>query len=508
MKQKQGKQMTNGKLKVLSAAALIAVSGAVQASVSQSRHVTIEYEYARDGEIVSRKINGEVQRYEYDLRGQLTGVYDGSGSAVEAYQYDAAGNILKKTVDGRTTTFKYDAANQLVSKRDESGTTTYAYDAAGRMVREGDKEYRYSYLDKITSVLESGETTATMDYFVGGQIASVTRGNEAEQFIWDGLALVHRDGSDYLNEPAIGGGNPVASDGKVMLNDMLGSTVAVKGDESYSMTSMTAFGESSDSNAFFTGKPFVGEIGYAFLMRSYRPENGKWQTADPMGYPDGWNQLAYCNNGVTCSVDLWGCSAGYYYLVAGLYYYAANDIFAPGEACTTINSFQDALNHYRSGEGEIVPAGPGLISEMQANASYSDMISSLENIISAKLLRVPYSQTSGIISNAEGSSRGLSCLTLGSYSVGVEYQANWFASPWMQDLTGGYYRSVWSDFEITFSGYNDWDFIWNSEYSIWENVTTELVPGWIAGSAGNPEAYRITYSFSDSMSLTVRQQYE
>ncbi len=147
-----------------------------------------------------------------------------------------------------------------------------------------------------------------MDYFVGGQIASVTRGNEAERFIWDGLALVHRDGSDYLNEPAIGGGNPVASDGKVMFNDRLGSTVAVKGDESYSMTSMTAFGESSDSGAFFTGKPFIGELGYAFLMRSYRPENGKWQTADPMGYPDGWNQLAYCNNGVTTRLDPLGTS--------------------------------------------------------------------------------------------------------------------------------------------------------------------------------------------------------
>ncbi len=300
--------MSLGKMKVLSVAALIAVSGAVQAAVSQPLHVTIEYEYAKDGEIVSRKINGEMQRYEYDLRGQLTGVYDGNGKAVEAYTYDAAGNILKKTLNGTTTTFKYDAANQLVSKEDASGLVAYAYDAAGRMIREGDKEYRYSYLDKITSVIENGETAATMDYFVGGQIASVTRGNDAERFIWDGLALVHRDGSDYLNEPAIGGGNPVASDGKVMFNDRLGSTVAVKGDESYSMTSMTAFGESNDSGAFFTGKPFIGELGYAFLMRSYRPENGKWQTADPMGYPDGWNQLAYCNNHATSSVDLFGCS--------------------------------------------------------------------------------------------------------------------------------------------------------------------------------------------------------
>ena len=42
-------------------------------------------------------------------------------------------------------------------------------------------------------------------------------------------------------------------------------------------------------------------------MRNYRAGLAKWQTADPMGYPDGWNQLAYCGNGVTGCVDLWGC---------------------------------------------------------------------------------------------------------------------------------------------------------------------------------------------------------
>jgi hypothetical protein len=26
-----------------------------------------------------------------------------------------------------------------------------------------------------------------------------------------------------------------------------------------------------------------------------------------MGYPDGWNQLAYCGNAATSAVDLWGC---------------------------------------------------------------------------------------------------------------------------------------------------------------------------------------------------------
>ena len=59
-----------------------------------------------------------------------------------------------------------------------------------------------------------------------------------------------------------------------MFRDILGFRVDVKNDEAYCIMSMTAFGESTDSEVFFTGKPFVGDLGYAFLMRSYRPENG------------------------------------------------------------------------------------------------------------------------------------------------------------------------------------------------------------------------------------------
>ena len=34
-----------------------------------------------------------------------------------------------------------------------------------------------------------------------------------------------------------------------------------------------------------------------FLMRNYRAGLVKWQTADPMGYPDGWNRLAQHTRG-------------------------------------------------------------------------------------------------------------------------------------------------------------------------------------------------------------------
>lgn len=259
----------------------------------------LKYFYDPDGTIIAREVNGVRQAYKYDRRGQLLEVV-----GQERYAYDPAGNILSKTVNGVTTTYRYDRANQLVSSETEGKVTKYAYDAAGRLVKEGNKSYTYAWLDKLVSVSEAGKVSANFSYHFDGQIAGVTYADgRRENYLWDGLALIHRDGTELLNEPAVTGGNPVLSGDKVLFNDMLGNTLGVKGKDAYQPIKMTAFGESDNVDAFFTGKPLVGELGYAFLFRNYRPGQGKWQTADPLGYPDGWNNFAYVNNWVIFSID-------------------------------------------------------------------------------------------------------------------------------------------------------------------------------------------------------------
>ena len=189
-------------------------------------------------------------------------------------------------------------ANQLVTATTPDGKVTkYAYDAAGRMVKEGAKSYRYGYLDKVLSVKE-GKTRITYGYHVDGQLATVTKGRVTENFIWDGLALVKRGTTSYVNEPHPGGGAPVASsNGGVMFNDILGTTLGVENAGGYASSTMTAFGDTINcqlpTTTFFTGKPHVDGLGHAFLLRNYRADLGKWPTADPLGYPDGWNQMAY-----------------------------------------------------------------------------------------------------------------------------------------------------------------------------------------------------------------------
>ena len=302
---------------------------------------SVVYEYSKSGRIVARTANGVRQTYVYDKKGQLLAVKDADGNAVERYAYDKAGNMLKKTLRiGRgdsssrpqyqTTTFTFDDANQLASSTTDGVTTRYAYDAAGRMVREGNKHYTYGYLDKVLSVTD-GDTTRTYTYHADGQLASATYlggtrsvASETETFLWDGLALIQRGDEQFVNEPHVGGGNPVASSkGTSYFNDALGTTVGSwegrapsrpQSGLKYSAAALTAFGENvsvdsptpTQNSNFFTGKPYVEGLGHAFLMRNYRAGLAKWQTADPMGYPDGWNQLAYCGNNTQCGVDVLG----------------------------------------------------------------------------------------------------------------------------------------------------------------------------------------------------------
>ena len=274
---------------------------------------TLRYFYAPDGTIVAREVGGELQRYTYDKRGQLLAVLDAQNRPVEQYTYDKAGNILEKFTNGVRTTFTYDKANQLVSSVDSKGNSKkYAYDAAGRLVKEGDRVYQYGWLDKVTQITEGDKVIRSFRYHMDGQLAAAYDGSSTETFLWDGLALIRRDTTNYLNEPAVTGGNPVIAGEKTLFNDLLGSTLGAKSADGFSAIERDAFGEVKPGETadpginFFTGKPQVEGLGYTFLFRNYRPDQGKWQTADPLGYPDGWNNFAYVNNGVTTNIDWLG----------------------------------------------------------------------------------------------------------------------------------------------------------------------------------------------------------
>jgi len=142
------------------------------------------------------------------------------------------------------------------------------------------------------------------------QLSKSNVNGKEESFVWDDLALIQRNNTELTNEPYVTGGNPIMAGDKTLFNDMLGSTLGVAANGSYTPINRTSFGEvdnaaSHDYN-FFTGKPNVEGLGYSFLFRNYNADNGKWSSQDPLGYPDGWNNTAYCNNDVIEYFDILG----------------------------------------------------------------------------------------------------------------------------------------------------------------------------------------------------------
>jgi len=142
------------------------------------------------------------------------------------------------------------------------------------------------------------------------QLSKSNVNGKEESFVWDDLALIQRNSTELTNEPYVTGGNPIMAGDKALFNDMLGSTLGVAANGSYTPINRTSFGEvdnaASGEYNFFTGKPNVEGLGYSFLFRNYNANNGKWLSQDPLGYPDGWNNTAYCNNIVTGVFDRLG----------------------------------------------------------------------------------------------------------------------------------------------------------------------------------------------------------
>jgi hypothetical protein len=133
---------------------------------------------------------------------------------------------------------------------------------------------------------DSGQTT-DFSYYADGQLAERIGNGIEEEFIWDGLALISRNETKYSVEPHVNGGSPIMADGKVIFNDMLGSSLGTVENGEFCEIRRTSFGDqlsnsstpelSNFSADFFTGKPSVEGLGYSFLFRNYRSDLGKWQ---------------------------------------------------------------------------------------------------------------------------------------------------------------------------------------------------------------------------------------
>lgn len=104
--------------------------------------------------------------YTYDPQDRIAKVVkSGDDEKTEEYRHDAAGNVVRQTVDDTTTTHRYDR-NRLLTSTADGASSTYNYDPLGRLDTvsfggETIQKYRYDGFDRPESIRSGTGDTAT-----------------------------------------------------------------------------------------------------------------------------------------------------------------------------------------------------------------------------------------------------------------------------------------------------------------------------------------------------------
>lgn len=172
---------------------------------------------------VTDGLSGTVQRYGYDIAGNVATIDYGSGR-VRSYGYDAFGrlasdklvnaagdtvasityeyddtdHLIRKVTTGTagagTNTYSYDATGRLTSWTGPNGTVEYAWDASGNRIRAGTKTASY---DERNRLLSDGDYT--YEYTARGTLRSRTSSGLTERFSFDAFdRLITADETSYV----------------------------------------------------------------------------------------------------------------------------------------------------------------------------------------------------------------------------------------------------------------------------------------------------------------------
>jgi len=270
---------------------------------------TFSYTYDPNGNPISVATAAGTTLYRYDAASRLAGVtrpdgaettfeWDPSGnrvtvtesSAATAYTHDA----LNRVLTAGTATFDYDAAGQLLRRTDGSGTTTYDWDAQGQLVR----------------VVHPTLGTYTYDYDPLGRRVAEHHGAQSRVWTWDGWTITaEHDGAGQLVARYVsglglvaridgsGGASYFAFDASGHTSQLTDGSGAVVCSYDYGPFGEPVTATELVPNPFrYAGRFGVVSDPHGLLQmraRSYDPALGRFISPDPLRYGAGFHLYDY-----------------------------------------------------------------------------------------------------------------------------------------------------------------------------------------------------------------------
>lgn len=214
----------------------------------------------------------------YGTIGSAAAVTAISGTANSTYTYDADGNQLKRSSDGRTLT--YNVLNQIAKATLGSSVTTFEYGPDGdRFVRDDNGTYTY-YVGRV----EIQKTNGTV--------------NEQHRYLGVAIDLIVANSTRYTFGDHLGSVDTIADKTGTRLE---GGSFDAWGNRRNPDTWKSAGNTAplSTTTHGFTGHEHVDTFGFIHMNgRIYDPQLGKMLQADPMSNPgsQGLNRYSYVAN--------------------------------------------------------------------------------------------------------------------------------------------------------------------------------------------------------------------
>ena len=265
-----------------------------------------------------------INRYTYTADGRIDTV--DSDSYLEAFGYDAAGNISwTRLIEGRER--PADAHARVHERRvgpggrvERMADITYAYDDDGRMTekRQTDERWRFTWTTdgRLQSCITPDGGRWTYEYDAFGRRLRKIGPAGATTYVWDGASIASESSEgtaaiEWVFEPDTF--RPICKrtnhDVYVCITDHLGTPreLATSRGELAWAASLTVWGGVRQERQVLTSCPirFQGQwsdeetgLNYNFY-RYYDPESGQYLTPDPIGLSGGTRSYGYVHNPLT-----------------------------------------------------------------------------------------------------------------------------------------------------------------------------------------------------------------